>query len=160
MPNSADRGAESLSCGGRKGLQRMCNELSPTCIWPRNTLHLLGLLQDGFAPRLHLLPTTISEHIDCLVMYASKSPSCIDRKWAMEVAGCATQSPLIALLREASSSGSYWLGGVAYKQASHLRAVPDDVAHWIRQSLLDSARTGFQLPTTSTPEAATPLFAK
>jgi len=78
----------------------------------------------------------------------------------MEVAGCATQSTLIALLREAISSGSYWLGGVAYKQASHLRAVPDDVAHWIRQSLLDSARTGFQLPTTSTPEAATPLFAK
>ena len=123
-------------------LQRMCNELSPTCIWPRNTLHLLGLLQDGFAPRLHSLPTTISEHIDCLVMYASKSPSGIDRKWAVEVAGCATQSTLIALLREAISSGSDWLGGVAYKQASHLRAVPADVAHWIRQSLLDSARTG------------------
>jgi hypothetical protein len=123
-------------------LEHMCNDLSPTCSWPRNTLHLLGLLQDAFAPRLQLVPATISEYIDRIVTYGSKSPSGVDRKWAMEVAGCATESTLIVLLRDAISSGSSWLEGVAYKQASHLRGVPDDVAGWIRQSLLDSARTG------------------
>ena len=123
-------------------LHQMCGNLCPPRVWPRNALHLLGLLQDGFAARAALIPSNISGYIDRIVLHASRSASGVDQKWALEVAGCVTQNTLVGLLREAISTGSTWLGQVAYNQASHLQHLPVDVTHWIRRSLIDSARTG------------------
>lgn len=49
---------------------------------------------------------------------------------------------MLSLLRTALPSASQWLQETAYRQASKLRSLPPDVATWIRDSLIWSARSG------------------
>jgi len=110
--------------------------------WPSKAIHILGLLQDGFGSRLKDLPDDIRANAGHLVLSASNAGSLFDRKWALEVAGIIPSSLLLTLLRDAFKSNSQWLKEVAYRQASRLREIPDDIAQWIRQSLMRLARSG------------------
>lgn len=105
-------------------------------IWTPGLLHLLGLLQEGFASRIQDFPDDIKTQIGQLLVSASVTGTRLDKKWSLEVAGITPQPILLWLLRNAFSIPSQWIQDVAYRQTSRLNKIPKDIAQSIRDSLL------------------------
>jgi len=112
--------------------------------WPPGCLHLLGILQEGFSRRPDDLTASVRESIAKLLMPVSRFGDLGSRKYAVEVAAGASGEAFVEILRLAFQSDSEWLRGAAYRQLSHLREVPDDIAAAIRLSIVQ--RTLFPRP--------------
>ncbi len=114
--------------------------------WPSGSLYMLALLQDGFSSRLAHLPPDIRAEAGKLLLTATRNGTLSDRKWALETAGTVPLPILQYLLRAGFRSSSQWLSEVAYRQASRLVVLPNDIARWIREALVDQAVRGRLAP--------------
>lgn len=95
--------------------------------WPPGILHVLGLLQDGFAGRMDDLPRDIRTFAGSWVESVMTTGTLSDRKWALEVCGAIEESVLLNTLRKAFSGYSRWIAEVAYRQVARLREIPKDI---------------------------------
>lgn len=120
--------------------------------WPPRCLHLLGILQEGFSRRPGDLPPNLRHLVSKLLIVAFQSGDLGSRKYAVEVAGSASEQTLTEILRLAFQSDSEWLRGAAYRQLSHLKEVPDDIAAAIRLSIVK--RAFFPRPRSEAPSIA------
>jgi len=101
--------------------------------WPDHSIHLLGLLQDGFQGRVGEIPGAIREKAADLITTADVKGVHADRKWGLEVAGILPQRALLGLLRKAFNSNSWLIYDIAYKQVTKLEHIPEDIAKEIRR---------------------------
>src|SRR5437588_7554734 len=62
--------------------------------WPEGLLHLLELLQEGFAGRITALPERLRTNVGKLVQTAMEVGLLSDKRWAMKVARIASESVL------------------------------------------------------------------
>lgn len=106
--------------------------------WAPGTVHVLGVLQSGFAGRGEHLPDDLRDRVWSIVSRAYLNGDLLDRKWALEVAGSADPEGLAKLLRHALQGDSEWLREVAFRQAARLPRVPDDVGIDVRIALARS----------------------
>ncbi len=104
--------------------------------WPPGLLHILNLLQNGFAGRTERLPTQLRERIAGILRNAFEHGTITHRKWALEVAGTAPAAELAELLRLGFRGPSAWLRDVASRQAARMNEIPDDLAADIRAGLV------------------------
>jgi hypothetical protein len=103
--------------------------------WPANALHVMGLLQEGFARRLNALPLEIRANVSTIVTRASTAGTTVDKKWALDVSGIAQASVLIELLRQAFRNPSQVFKDSAYRQVAKLSEIPPDITYRIRSTL-------------------------
>ena len=107
--------------------------------WPKKAMHLLALLQDGLVGEK--IPTQIQDTASKLLEYAFYSGTIVDRKWALEVGGIASESVLLRMLAVAFKSESRWLNLVAYRQVAKLGSIPKTLSLSIRKQIVRLART-------------------
>jgi NACHT domain len=105
-------------------------------IWPEGVLHVLGILQAGFATSKSELPFELRKAAADVIVTATFHGSLLDRKFALEVAGVAPQETLVELIREALQLDSQWLNDVIYRQVARLSTIPPDVLEWVRTAIL------------------------
>jgi hypothetical protein len=105
--------------------------------WPHGCLHLLDLLQDGFANRKEILPESIRMCAGTLITIATLLGSLPHRIWALEVAGIAPNSDLIEIIRPAIADKGHFLSDVAYRQVASLDEMPNDIRVWIKNAILN-----------------------
>jgi len=110
--------------------------------WPTGALHILGILQEGFGPRVQQLPDEIQKHATRLVGTASQLGLLSDRKWALDVGGSVKPSLLLWLLRRGFSTSSQWLRDVAYRQTARLPDLPKDISECLCRTLVQMAAQG------------------
>jgi Cdc6-like AAA superfamily ATPase len=110
--------------------------------WPPGSLHLLGIVQEGFGAHTQDLPEPIRENAGRLVAMASCTGILPDRKWALDVAGSVKPSMLLWLLRDGFSTSSQWLRDVAYRQVARLEEPPKDIAGCVRSTLVEMTAEG------------------
>jgi len=103
--------------------------------WPRHCLHLLGLIQDGFARRLNLLSDEMRTRIGEILTTATKEGIGADAKWALDVSASAAPIVFTELLRRAFSNRSQVVRDSAYRQVAKLNEIPADLALDIRITL-------------------------
>ncbi len=104
--------------------------------WPPGLLHILNLLQNGFAGHIERLPGSLSRRVGDVLRLAFERGTITDRKWALEVAGTAPPEDLAKQLRAGFRGRSRWLRDVASRQAARLSEIPDDLAGDIRAELV------------------------
>jgi hypothetical protein len=95
--------------------------------WPPGSLHVLGILQDGFAGRKEMLPSSLTIQAGRIVAAATRTGTLGDRKWALEVGGGVEPNVFTSMMQGAFASGSRWLAEVAYRQAGQLREITPEV---------------------------------
>jgi hypothetical protein len=110
-------------------------------VWPATSIHVLGLLQDASSGKRELIQG-FSDDAGIILLAANKCGNTLDRIWATEIAGVASDSVLLQLLRGSFRSQSRWLHGVAFRQAARLAEIPPDVAKSIRVALMRLAAEG------------------
>jgi hypothetical protein len=110
--------------------------------WPRGALHLLKILEDGFARRPKDLPDIIRNLATHLLETATLTGTAIDRKLALEVVGSANSTTSLQLIRAAFESDSLWLKDTAYRQTAMLQSASTEIDRWIRQSLVRMTSSG------------------
>jgi tetratricopeptide (TPR) repeat protein len=103
--------------------------------WPPIALHVLELLDTGFASRPEALPTPMREIAGRLMVTASTYGTIRDRKWALEVAGTGPHEVLLRLLDQAVQGRSAWLRGIALSQVARLRQIPASIKQQIGRNL-------------------------
>lgn len=106
-------------------------------VWPANALHILSLLQSGFGSQISKLPEEIRNLASKIVFFAYWNGTLLDKKWALEVAGCIPSASLIALIEMAFETSSQFLKDIAYRQVAQLDDIPTEVAKSIRGTLLN-----------------------
>jgi hypothetical protein len=134
--------SSEIVISSEKDQTELIKPLSIPFPWPPRTLHLLELLQEGFANRLNELPVEIRKQAGNIILFATRTGTLSDKKWGLEVAGIVPQPDLHFLLQNAFKSTSLWLRDVAYKQVSRLSQIPTDIAGWIRLTLVNMALAG------------------
>lgn len=107
--------------------------------WQKGQLHLLGVLQSGFAGNPEGIGDPVRDDVARAVKKAWQAGTIMDRKWALEVSGTAPQHVLLALLAAGLQGRSAWLRDVALRQVARLSVVPDELAAEIRRALLTKA---------------------
>jgi hypothetical protein len=107
--------------------------------WPKNALHLMGLLQDGLSGEPALVPARIRECIGLLASAAVENGTVLDRKWALETAGLSDPLVFEKLLSHTLPSEIEILTDAAYRHAARLRFIPADLAALIRIMILRRA---------------------
>ena len=107
--------------------------------WPQHSLHILGILQEGFLNRLNDLPVPLSDLITSFLSYAYSTGNLLDKKWTIDNVGVINQKALRRLLEDALDSGSQWLTETAYKQLAALDRIPDQLIEKIRSVLVRMA---------------------
>ncbi len=112
--------------------------------WQSGLFYLLSLLQDGFLHRRYELPDYIRNNAGFILEVVQSYGILPYKKWSLEVAGIASQEKLEETLRNSLRHGSILLRSIAYQQISKLEQIPEDIAIWVRKSLIDKAAT-FQL---------------
>ena len=110
-------------------------------VWPAKSIHVLGLLQDASNGKRELIQGFSSDAGEILLA-ANKLGNTLDRIWATEIAGVASENVLLQLLRGSFESYSRWLHEVAFRQAARLVEIPSDVAKSIRIALIRQAAEG------------------
>jgi hypothetical protein len=132
------------------------NEVFPKPFpWPDKSLHILGLLQEGFRGRMKELPEDLRDYAGRLILSAHVTGTLFDQKLGLEIAGTTPPAVLLWLLRRAFASRSQWLREVAYRQVARLGEIPTDIARGIRLALLDLAA---RPPSSRTPCHPSPLI--
>jgi hypothetical protein len=104
--------------------------------WPKGCLHVIGLLQDGFANRKDVMPEHIQRIAGSIVSLATLLGIISDRIWSLDVAGIIPPKALLETIRPAINDKSYFLSEIAYRQVSKLEHIPDDINIWIKKAIL------------------------
>lgn len=109
--------------------------------WQPGALHILSLLQSGFAGRTESLPEQLRAAVSSLLRSAGEGGTITDQKWALEVAGTAPSEDLATLLLAAFRGESDWLREVAYRQAARLPRISEALGVEIRRTLVELTAT-------------------
>src|SRR4029079_9100405 len=110
--------------------------------WPAHSLHVLGLIQDGFTRRLNVLSDEMRSNIGEILTVANLKGISADTKWALDVAGSAPNEVLTTLLSHAFNNPSQVLRYSAYRQIAKLNDIPSDLGFSIRETLSRMVVTG------------------
>jgi hypothetical protein len=110
--------------------------------WPAHTLHIVGILDAGFATDNRCFPQSLRSKADNLLVDAFAHGLIYDQQWAVEVCGTTSEGVLSGLIRAALRRGSPWLRETAYRQIGRLRSIPPDMAKDIYHMLLTMAVGG------------------
>lgn len=111
--------------------------------WPRRSLHLLALLNDGFAYRSRdRVPSAILKDAGDILTAANRNGLINDRRAALEVAGVVPLPVLVDLVSSAFISGSWWLRQIAFTQISKLHPLTTQLRKQILRSLLTHSING------------------
>ena len=113
--------------------------------WPKHLFHILGILQEGLSTKYDLLPVNIRQMIDDLLLFMMRKGSLDDRKWALDVAGCASLDVLEKAIDIGLASPGAWVKNSAILQISKLAQIPDKFSKHIISNLLVSAQEEFLL---------------
>ena len=108
--------------------------------WPRNLFHILGILQEGLSTKYELMPENTRQVIDTLLITMMRKGSLDDRKWALDVAGCASIEVVEQAIDIGFSSPGTWVKNSAVLQVSRLSHIPDKFSQHIVSNLLMSAQ--------------------
>jgi hypothetical protein len=108
--------------------------------WPKHLFHILGILQEGLSAKKELLPEQIQRMIDDLLLFIMRQGSLDDRKWALDVAGCASLGVLEKAIDIGLSSPGAWVKNSAILQVSKLAHIPEKFSKHIISNLLVSAQ--------------------
>ncbi len=108
--------------------------------WPRHLFHILGILQEGLSTKYELIPGNIRQMIDDLVFFLMQEGSLDDRKWALDIAGCASLDVLEKAIDIGLSSPGAWVKNSAILQISKLAPIPDKFSKHIISNLFASAQ--------------------
>jgi len=87
------------------GTDQMHSLVSDFFPWPPHTLHILSLLQDGFAEDVGRLPADLRESSAELIRSAFAHGRLEDKRIAVEVSGVLRDEDLLPILRSAVSFG-------------------------------------------------------
>lgn len=104
--------------------------------WPPGALHVLGLLQDGFAGRMETLPQDLRERAGRLMIAADLLGTLADRRWALEVCGACDEESSVSVVRSAFRHPSQWLAEVAFRQAGRLTRIAGEVSWGIHAAIV------------------------
>ena len=99
--------------------------------WPPKLLHVLALLQEGFASCKQNLPERLRNKVARFILSAYETGLLPDRRWAVEVAASLPEPVLPYVLRRAFGSRIQWLSDAAYSQVACLGKIPEDLARRI-----------------------------
>lgn len=110
--------------------------------WPPGSLHLLGLLQSGFAAAPDRLPDDVRATAGRILEAAWACGEDDDRKLVLEVTGTAPDAVRTQMLSAAFRTGNGWLSEVAYRQVARLRDVPSELTDEMRRALVGMAAAG------------------
>ena len=116
------------------------DHMSLPLIWPRHLFHILGILQEGLSTKYELIPENIRQMIDDLVLFLMRKGSIDDRKWALDIAGCASLEVLEKAIDIGLSSPGAWVKNSAILQISKLTPIPDKFSRHVISNLLVSAQ--------------------
>lgn len=104
--------------------------------WPPGSLHVLGVLQDGFAGRMDEVPLDLRAQAGRIVASATMTGTLNDRRWALEVGGGVEPQVLSSMIRSAFSGGSRWLSEAAYRQVGRLKEVTPDIRAGVLEEMV------------------------
>jgi hypothetical protein len=110
--------------------------------WPRGSLHLLRLLQDGLPIGSQRRSSELSLSSGQLIETGYERGQLYDRRWAIEVCLAANREMALKILRKAFQSGSGWLREAAYAQVGNLDEIPSDLRQQMRGMLAGLAAGG------------------
>ncbi|WAS90660.1 NACHT domain-containing protein [Nannocystis punicea] len=110
-------------------------------VWPPKALHVLEVLQVGFAYG-GKLPDALVDDIAWLVRRALERGNILDQKWALEVAGTAPEVELVEYIDFALLSGSRMLQDAAFLQVHRLRTATPKLRTSIRDMLEEMTENG------------------
>jgi hypothetical protein len=131
---------EPLQAATHTLLTQMLRSSAAGSVWPPKSAHLLSLLQDGFMARSGDLNETVKGEVSELIRKIWKAGKTVDRKLALQNAGCVDQLTLTALIEESLLEiGSPWIEEVAYRQVSRLSVISPKICRWIKLSLIRGA---------------------
>lgn len=132
----ADRGDE------KQGVNEQQRQVVQHFPWPVGTLHVLALLQEGFASRLADLPDKIKSCVGMFGLSATETGILEDHKLALEVCGISPESILLYMLKKAFIERSYWLKEAAYRQVARLHKIPEEIARGMREAIINQYLDG------------------
>ena len=104
--------------------------------WQPATIHVLGILQDGYSARMESLPTPIRKLAGRIVSAGFHDGDFLDKKFALEVAGTAPERDLVELLRIGLTLDSPVINDVVYRQVARLLVPPPDLMTALRLAVL------------------------
>ena len=165
IPNLIDDPTKYIDCEAQSKISSE-KQVPRKFPWPPSSLHLLSLLQEGFAGHLENLSNMASTtthkqattfwrvspldmtgggfvtngtrvSVSKLLLSATETGVPEDGKWALEMAGTASEPTLSYLLRKAFLSRSQWLREVAYRQVSCINDIPTDIAKGIHHAIAE-----------------------
>jgi NACHT domain len=111
--------------------------------WPAGSLHILGILQDGFSARAAEIPAHIREASAALIRRVFAEGDLLEKKLALMVAGIIPDSELVSLIREALAiRSSQILDDISFRQVGRLAAPPDDIRRALRLGMLRTFLSG------------------
>jgi hypothetical protein len=111
-------------------------EEGATFLWPQGALHVLGVIDAGFASSDANVPSSLREKSGRLLAEVAFRGRPHDCRWALEVISAAPQSEFLWFVTSAFRTGSSWLREAAFRQIGRLEQVPADLARDIRRTLL------------------------
>ena len=117
-------------------------ELANAQLLTPSMIHLLGILQEGFGGHQERLPKHIRDEIGKLVLSVHENAPIFGQKECLENAGVVQSEILVHIMRNALQSRSQWIKEGAFRQIQFLRGMPNDIAGWIRTSLVNSCADG------------------
>lgn len=109
---------------------------TPKFAWKPGTIHVLGILQDGYSARMGSLPHPTRKLIGELVTIGFVDGDFLDKKFALEVAGTAPEPDLVNLLRGGLALDSQIINDVVYRQVARLAVPPRDLMTALRTAVL------------------------
>jgi hypothetical protein len=108
----------------------------PKFAWKPGTIHVLGILQDGYSARMDSLPDPIRKLVGRIVKAGFHEGDFLDKKFALEVAGSAPEEDLVDLLRIGLALHSQVISDVVYREVARLPAPPPDLMTALRTAVL------------------------
>lgn len=113
----------------------------PDFSWPPKAIHVLDVLQSGFAYRIDV-PNSLAEDIAWLVEQALIHGNILDQKWALEVAGTIPEDKLAGCIDFALVSGSRILRDAAFLQIHRISRATAELRKSLLKMLQEMATNG------------------
>ena len=111
-------------------------------VWPEGSLHVLGVVQSGFASAPEALPIGVRETIGRILEVVWRIAEEDERETVLDLVLPSSEATRTKLLRQGFRSGSYWLSDTAYRQVARLRCIPAELGQEMRIALVSMAATG------------------
>lgn len=110
--------------------------------WPYGLLHLLSLLQAGYAARARELGARLDGLVTSILTNIASNNCLDDKKLVLEVAGLCNETALTKIIDDALVVESQWLNDTIFLQVSRLSVLTPEIHQWIRAALKQMTLSG------------------